>query len=198
MVVIHEAFGLNENIREIADRFAGEGYVALAVDLFSGRSRAVCMSRFMAGSLGLSSEPFGISDLQASLDYVSALDEVDPARVGAIGFCLGGGLAIAWARDDQRLRAIAPFYGTNPRPVEALSRLCPVVGSYPERDFTARSARRLEKVLEEGGVPHDIKIYPGARHSFFNDRGRVYDAAASEDAWRRVLAFIQEYLRAPA
>jgi carboxymethylenebutenolidase len=198
VVVIHEAFGLNENIREIADRFAGEGYVALAVDLFSGRSRAVCMSRFMAGSLGLSSEPFGISDLQASLDYVSALDEVDPARVGAIGFCLGGGLAIAWARDDQRLRAIAPFYGTNPRPVEALSRLCPVVGSYPERDFTARSARRLEKVLEEGGVPHDIKIYPGARHSFFNDRGRVYDAAASEDAWRRVLAFFQEYLRAPA
>lgn len=198
VVVIHEAFGLNDNIREIAERFAGQGYAALAVDLFAGSNRGICMARFMAGMFGLSGRQFGIPDLQASLDYLSGWDEVDAARVGAIGFCLGGGLALAWARGDERLCAIAPFYGMSPRPVEALSRLCPVVGSYPEKDFTARSARKLERVLEEGGVAHDIKIYPGARHSFFNDRGRVYDAAASEDAWSRVLAFFEEYVRSRA
>jgi carboxymethylenebutenolidase len=107
---------------------------------------------------------------------------------------MGGGFAIAWACTDDRLKAIAPYYGTNPRPLPAVARSCPVVGSYPERDFTARSARKLEAELERHGVPHDVKIYPGALHSFFNDRGRTYDPAASEDSWRRTLAFFREHI----
>ena len=71
--------------------------------------------------------------------------------------------AIVWACTDQRLKAIAPFYGTNPRPLDAVARICPVVGSYPGRDFTARSGRRLEAALQRYGVPHDIKVYPGAQ-----------------------------------
>jgi carboxymethylenebutenolidase len=197
VVVIHEAYGLNDNIREITQRFAGEGYAALAVDLFAGRSRAVCMARFMAGMLRGSLNPYGIAELKAALGYLSELSEVDAARVGAIGFCMGGGFAITWACTDDRLRAIAPFYGTSPRSTEALSRLCPVVGSYPEKDrITLGSARRLDEVLDHARVAHDIKIYPGARHSFFNESGRTYDPAAAEDAWRRVLAFFSEHVKA--
>ncbi len=194
VVVIHELGGLNENIRDITRRFAQQGYAALAVDLFGRGNRAICMARIMAGMLSASVNRYGIRDLKLGLSYLSGLPEVDPSRLGAIGFCMGGGYAIAWACTDQRLKAIAPFYGTNPRPLRAVARSCPVVGSYPERDYTARSARRLEAALARHGVPHDIKIYPGARHSFFNDQLRSYDAAAATDSWERVLRFFEKHV----
>src|SRR5438309_7033960 len=145
VVVIHEAYGLNDHIRDIAGRFAGAGYAALAVDLFSGRNRAVCMSRYMAGMLIGSVNRYGIDDLKSGLTFLAKLDEVDAQRMGAIGFCMGGGFAIAWACTDSRLKAIAPFYASNPRPLDVVSRLCPVVGSYPEQDFTARAGRALTR-----------------------------------------------------
>jgi carboxymethylenebutenolidase len=194
VVIIHEAFGLNENMQDIASRFADEGYVAFAVDLFTGRSRALCMARFMGGMLHGTPERFGIGDLKAALSVLAEQPSVDGERVGAIGFCLGGGFAVAWACTDDRLKAIAPFYGVNPRPLSAVSRSCPVVGSYPEKDFTASSGRKLDAELERHGIPRDINVYEGARHSFFNDRGRSYDRGASEDAWRRTLSFFEEHV----
>lgn len=195
VVVIHEAYGLNRNIREIARRLAGEHYAALAVDLFTDRNKAVCMARFFGASL-LGREPGGVGDLRSALDYLAAQPGIDGNRVGAIGFCMGGGFAIAWARGDDRLKAIAPFYGTNPRPVEAIKRLCPVVGSYPGSDFTAKSGRKLDAQLTRLRIPHDIKIYPGSKHSFFNDQGKTYDAAAASDSWDRTLAFFKHHLGA--
>jgi len=198
VVVIHEIFGLNDHIREVAERFAGQGYLALAVDLFAGRNRALCMARFMTGMLFDSLHHQGIRDLRASLDWLAARQDVIAERVGAVGFCLGGSFAIAWAAGDQRLKAVAPFYAQNPRPFEAVQRLCPVVGSYPGNDFTAGMGRRLDEALDTVGVPHEIKVYPGARHSFFNDRNPArHDPAASEDAWRRTLAWFDERLRPP-
>jgi carboxymethylenebutenolidase len=194
VVVIHEAYGLNENIKDIAGRFADQGYAALAVDLFGGRNRAICMARFMTGMLGGSVNRFGISDLKAALTHLAALPAVDPDRIGAIGFCMGGAFAIAWACTDQRLKAIAPFYGANPRPLEAVKRACPVVGSYPEKDFTSSAGRALDQALDTYDIKHEIKIYPGAGHSFFNDSSRAYDQAAAADSWKRVLAFFAEQL----
>ncbi|HZK73744.1 MAG TPA: dienelactone hydrolase family protein [Clostridia bacterium] len=194
VVVIHEAYGLNENIKDITGRFADQGYVALAVDLFSGRNRAVCMARYMGGMLIGSVERYGIADLKKALTHLSGLPEVDPERVGAIGFCMGGGFAIAWACSDKRLKAIAPFYGANPRPLNAVERACPVVGSYPEKDFTAGAGRALDAELDRYGIEHEIKIYPGAGHSFFNDRGRAYNESAAADSWTRVLGFFKEHL----
>ncbi|HSP08651.1 MAG TPA: dienelactone hydrolase family protein [Candidatus Dormibacteraeota bacterium] len=196
VVVIHEAYGLNGNIKSIARRFAGEGYAALAVDLFSGRNRAVCMSRYMAGMLLGSVNRHGIFDLKSALTMLAKMPQVDAQRMGAIGFCLGGGFAIAWACTDSRLKAIAPFYGVNPRPLQVARRLCPVVGSYPEKDFTARAGRSLEQALDRSGIAHDIKVYPGARHSFFNEAGRAYDKEAADDSWRRVMTFFGEHLGA--
>jgi carboxymethylenebutenolidase len=194
IVVIHEAYGLNANIKDIAQRFAKQGYVALAVDLFAGRNRAICMARFMAGMLGGSVDRYGISDLKLALSHLMSLPEVDRERVGAIGFCMGGSFAIAWACTDDRLKAIAPFYAANPKPLGAVERMCPVIGSYPEKDFTAGAGRALDAELSRRAIAHDIKIYPGARHSFFNDRGRAYDRASADDAWGRVMKFFGIHL----
>ena len=194
IVVIHEAYGLNENIKDITRRFASEGYVALAVDLFAGRNRAVCMFSFMGGMLFNSLNHRGIQDLKAALTFLSEQPGIDNARLGAIGFCLGGGFAIAWACTDNRLKAIAPFYASNPRPLEAVARLCPVVGSYPTGDFTTSQGHKLESALETYNIAHDIKFYPGARHSFFNEKGRSYNAAAAGDSWQRVLTFFKEQI----
>jgi carboxymethylenebutenolidase len=194
VVVIHEAFGLNDNIKDITRRFADAGYVALAVDLFTDRNRAVCMARYMAGMLLGSVNRYGVNDLKTALTFLAQSRDVDPARIGAVGFCLGGGFAIAWACTDSRLKAIAPFYGANPRPLEVVSRLCPVVGSYPEKDFTAKAGRALDQSLDKHQIAHDIKIYPGAAHSFFNDRGKAYDRSAAEDSWARVIKFFGEQI----
>ena len=193
IVVIHEAFGLNEHMRDVTRRFAEAGYAALAADLFTGRNRMLCMTRYMAGLLIGSVNRAGIDDLKATLSYLAKLPEVDARRLGAIGFCMGGGFAVAWACTDSRLKAIAPFYATNPRPLEAVKRLCPVVGSYPEGDFTAGAGRALETALSGYEIKHDIKIYPGTRHSFFNDRRPSFDKNAAEDSWRRTLKFFGEH-----
>ena len=194
VVVIHEAYGLNQNMKDITGRFAEAGYAALAVDMFTDRNRAVCMARYMAGSLLGSVNRYGVDDLKSSLTFLAKLPEVDAQRMGAIGFCMGGGFAVAWACTDSRLKAIAPFYATNPRPLDVVSRLCPVVGSYPGKDFTARSGRTLDETLTRHGIAHDIKVYPDTAHSFFNDTGRTYDEKAADDSWRRVLRFFADKL----
>ena len=194
IVVIHEAFGLNENIKDVARRFASSGYIALAVDLFSGRNAVICMFRLISGMQFNSLNHEGIRDLKAGLGFLLEQPGLARERVGAIGFCMGGGLAIAWASADNRLKAIAPFYGMNPRPLKAVERMCPVVGSYPDKDFTTAHGKKLDVELDRYNIPHDIKIYADSKHSFFNDKGRAYNAAASEDAWERIQTFFQEHV----
>lgn len=194
IVIIHEAYGLNENIKDITRLFTRQGYVSLAVDLFTGRNRAMCMFRVMSGLLINPLDNRSIHDLKAGLTFLSEQPGVDTSRLGAVGYCMGGGYAIAWACTDDRLKAIAPYYAANPRPLEAVARVCPVVGSYPDNDFTTRQGQKLDVELERYQVPHDIKIYTGAKHSFFNDTSRNYNEAAAQDSWERVLAFFTEHL----
>jgi carboxymethylenebutenolidase len=195
VVVIHEAFGLNDNIRDICGRFAREGYAALGVDLFEGRNRVVCMARMFAGAMAGKLDHYGVPALKAALGRLASHPQVDAARTGAIGFCLGGSIVLTWACTDDRLAAIAPFYGAAPKPREAIRRLCPVVGSWPGRDFTTKAAGVLETELTAAGVPHDLKVYPGAKHSFFNDQWRNYEPVAAADSWQRVLAFFATHVR---
>lgn len=194
IVIIHEIFGLTENIKDIAQRFADVGYVALAVDLFTGRNRTVCMFHFMGQMLFTPLNNTSVHALKESLTFLAQQPGVDAEKLGAIGFCMGGGFAIAWASTDNRLKAIAPYYASNPRPLEAVSRLCPVVGSYPDKDFTTAQGQKLDVELDRYNVAHDIKTYPGAKHSFFNDKGRNYNEAAAKDSWQRVMAFFQEHI----
>jgi len=196
VVVIHEVYGLDDQIKEICQRFAAVGYAALAVDLFTDRNRAVCMTRYMAGMLLGSVNRYGVSDLKSALTYLAKNRAIDANRLGAIGFCMGGSFAVAWACTDSRLKAIAPFYAVNPRPLDVVSRLCPVVGSYPENDFTARAGRTLDVELGKYGIAHDIKTYPGAEHSFVNTASKAYNQAAAEDSWTRVMKFFGDQIGA--
>lgn len=194
LIVIHEIYGLNDNIRDVARRFAGQGYAALAVDLLSGRNRALCMFRIITSLLARPLKNGSQNELRAALAWLAAQPGVDANRLGAVGFCMGGSFAVAWACIDERLKVIAPFYAMNPRPLSAVARSCPVVGSYPDPDFTTKPGRKLDAALTRYSVPHDIKIYPGAQHSFFNDQGDRYNAVAAHDAWVRMLAFFGERL----
>jgi len=194
VVVVHEASGLNDNIREICRRFAAEGYAALGVDLFGHHNRAMCMARMFTGAMAGNLQYYGVPALKAALGALAAYPGVDAARIGAVGFCLGGSIVLTWACTDDRLAAIAPFYGAAPRPRKALRRLCPVVGSWPGKDFTTKAAGVLEAELSAAGTPHDLKVYPGAKHAFFNDQWRTYHPAAAADSWRRVLAFFAEHV----
>lgn len=193
MLVIHEIFGLNDDIKAVAERMARSGYVALAVDLFAHQNRAVCMARMFSGVFLNSLEHQGVRGTRAALGVLAGLPGVDPQRLGAIGFCLGGSLALALACTDGRVKAVAPYYGFNPRPLEALRRACPVVGSYPGKDPTTGQGLKLERELAAANIPHDIQVYPEARHSFAN-AGATFDAVASLDAWNRVMAFFDEHV----
>lgn len=195
VVVIHEIYGLNENIKSVADRFAEQGFVALAVDLYSGRNKTLCMVQTM-GDLLLKKphQKTGVADLRASLNYLLEQSGVDSNRVGAIGFCSGGHYALAWASTDQRVKVIAPYYAVNPRPLESVRQVCPVVASYPTKDITAGQGHKLEAALEQYGIVHDFKFYPNAQHSFFNDRSKRYSPEAAQDSWERVLSFFDQHL----
>jgi carboxymethylenebutenolidase len=195
VVVIHEFGGLNDNIRDICRRFAGQGYAALGVDLFAGRNRPVCIARMFLGWATGRLDFIGVRDLKVALGALAEHPEVDSERLGAVGFCLGGTYAITWACTDNRLKAIAPYYGNAPRRKEAIRRMCPVVGSWPDKDVSTGAAATLETELTAAGIPHDLKVYPGTKHGFFNDQAQVYDAAASADSWQRVLAFFAEHVK---
>ena len=204
LVVLHEALGLNADIRRIAGRLAAEGYAALAPDLYSHGNKALCLTRVMLETVAGAAP---LSDIQATRDHLSAIPGVDPDRVGVIGFCQGGGFALAFAATGQA-KAAAVNYGAVPKKREALAGVCPVVASYGGRDtMFAKHGRRLEEYLEALGVAHDVKIYDQAGHSFLsydniprwmarfpNPLQNGYDEAAAEDAWSRILAFFHQHL----
>lgn len=194
LLVIHEAFGLNDNICGIASRLAEQGYATLAVDMFSNRNRAVCMLQAFHGILIRPLHNPFVADLSSGLHFLQNQQDVDPDRIGAVGFCMGGGYALQLAVTEKGMKAASVFYGAAPRPLEAFARSCPIVGSYPEKDFTAAGARELEVVLEKNEVPHDIKFYGNTQHSFFNRQRTSFEVEASQDAWQRMLSFFGEHL----
>jgi len=198
VVVIHELYGLNDNIRDICQRFVGEGYVALAVDLFSNAIRPLCMARIFYGILVSPLRNGTLGELQAVIGALQGRPDVDPRRVGAIGFCMGGAYALQLACVSGDLRVASAFYGNNPRPLEAVARACPIVGSYPENDYSAGAGRALDSALQRFNVPHDVKVYAGAKHSFFNDLGPNYHAHSATDSWARTLAFFTQHLQPTA
>lgn len=194
LLVIHEIMGLNDNIRDIARRFAEQGYAALAVDLFSNRNRAVCMLQVFHGMLVRPLHNPMLADLSSSIHFLQNQPGVDPGRIGAVGFCMGGGYALQLAVTEKGMKAASAFYGAVPKPLEAFAQSCPIVGSYPEKDFSAAGARELDAVLDQQNIPHNIKFYENTQHSFFNRQRTPFEVEASKDAWQRMLSFFREYL----
>lgn len=209
LVLVHEGFGLDEVMRRAADRVAAMGYVVLAPDLLSRGRRAACLVRTFRALRQGRGQAF--EDLEAA--RTSLLE--DPScsgAVGVIGFCLGGGFALVLAgRPGWDVSVVN--YGQLPEDPSALDGACPVVASYGGRDrYLSGAADRLRLALQERSVPHDVKEYPDAGHSFLNDEDNVPwfavpvsrvllragpEPASAEDAWGRIEVFLEAHLPRP-
>jgi carboxymethylenebutenolidase len=198
VIIIHEIFGLNENIRDIARRFARENYVALAVDLYSlGRNRQLCIFKTTVDMMTNILKSSHMDKLDDAFRFLQKQPQVNGQRIGIIGFCMGGGYSLAFAVHNEELKAASIFYGANPKPLNSVARACAIVGNYGEKDrFFVGQARKLEEALTHYQRPHDIKIYPNAGHSFFNDTMKTYAPEAAADSWQRTLKFFSEHLPA--
>src|SRR6266571_3895058 len=168
VVVIHEALGLNADIRRHADRLAGVGYLALGPDLLEGKLWLRCV-RGMFRQIRAGSGP-AFDTLDACRGWLAARSDCT-GRTGVIGFCMGGGFALLCAPRDG-YAAAAVNYGVVPDDAgDALAGSCPVVGSYGARDLMGVShPERLDAALNALGVPHDVKVYPEAGHGFMSPR----------------------------
>lgn len=197
VIVIQEWWGLVPHIREVADRFAAAGFVALAPDLYRGEST---VEPDEAGKLMMALNlDQAAKDLSGAVDLL--LERTGRDRVGVVGYCMGGGLALVLAcQRPDAVAAAAPYYGVIPWPsaqpdFSALT--ATVVGEYAELDDFANpdATRALESQLRELGKDATLHIHAGAQHAFFNDtRPDVFDAAASEVAWGRTTELFRSTL----
>jgi carboxymethylenebutenolidase len=196
VIVVQEWWGLDNHIKDVAGRFANDGFVALAPDLYHGKvtSEPNEAQKLM---MSLNMTQAG-SELVKAAEYLASRPEIGGRGIGAIGFCMGGGLALTLACDSPHVKAAAPFYGMNPTPIDKVRHLSgPVLAVYAENDNFAGEAvrRQLESALKDAGIQHEIQVYPGTEHAFFNDtRPEVHRQEAAEDAWKRALALFRENL----
>jgi len=207
VIVLHEIFGEQPEILEVADRFAERGYGALAPDLFSSGIRLACLTRAMVES-GRGGEGTISRAIEDSRSFLASRPEIDAERLAVIGFCLGGGFALTFAAGGPPgLRAAAVNYGAVPPKADALAGSCPIVASYGGRDRVMGSgAERLRRHLEQLGIEHDVKVYDQAGHSFMTNGhhpvGKMvflpmrigYEPRAAEDAYTRVFDFFERQL----
>ncbi len=198
VIVIHENRGLVEHIKDVARRLAKVGYVSLAVDLASpaGGTAKFSDPAEVTTLLGKTPPEQLVAMLTAGVRYLQGLPTVRRDRIGAIGFCFGGGMTWRLATQSPEVRAAVPFYGPNP-PIADVAKIKAAVlaiyGALDERVNAGIPAMR--EGLQKIGVPHEIVIYPGADHAFFNDTGPRYVDEAAKDAWKRALAWFDRYLR---
>lgn len=199
IIVIQEWWGLTDHIKGIAKRFASEGYVAIAPDLYSRLGNALVTDPGEAGKLmnALKQED-GLADLDATVAYLKSVPEVDPKRIGVTGFCMGGSYALMLPCVNADIKAAVPFYGQVPNPDAPLQKLAaPVLYIYGEDDgwITKADVQRLAAALKKYNKPGEIKTYAGAPHAFFRDNDpSVYRPEAAKDAWARTKAFFKQHL----
>jgi carboxymethylenebutenolidase len=196
VVVIQEWWGLVPHIKSVADRFAREGLVALAPDLYHGdvaRSPDEAGKLMMALNIAQTEK-----DLRGAVQYLLNQEATTGNRVGTVGFCMGGALSLYAASKNEQVGACVVFYGIHPKVEPDLNNLrAPVLGLFAENDKSVppEAVRELEAKLRERGKQVETHIYPGTDHAFFNDtRPEVYDAGAAADAWRRTIEFLRRNL----
>jgi carboxymethylenebutenolidase len=199
VILIQEWWGLVPHITDVADRLAAEGFTVLAPDLYHGETTT---EPDEAGKLmmALNITQAG-KDMSGAIDHLRSLDSVTGDKVGVIGFCMGGGLALVLAclRPDA-IGATVPFYGLIPweHAQPDYSKLdAPVLGHYAAEDgfFTPDLVEALQSQLSSLGKEADLEIYPGTDHAFFNDtRPEVYNAEASARAWLQTVGFLHANL----
>jgi dienelactone hydrolase len=202
VLVIQEAFGLNGHIKDVTRRIAGEGYVALAPDLYwrGGKGRTVGYDQLPEAIALMQSlkEPEVVSDLKSAIAYLERQPSVRADRIGITGFCMGGRVSFLAACElPDKIKAAVPFYGGG-IPVEKTEKLrCPVLAFFGEKDafIPLEAVEALKAEAKRHGKSVEVVVYPGADHGFFCNERASYQKAAAEDSWRRLKEFFAKHLR---
>lgn len=217
LIVIHEVWGLVDHIKQIADRYAAEGYLVLAPDLLSDvgvtpdiglelmammndpdeETRTANQPRLREAFAAHQSPEFAVTAVEKLKAVVDALD-AEPGidgRIGVLGFCFGGSYSFALAEADRRVKAAVPFYGST-QPSEVASIHCPVLAFYGDQDSSLMDGLpAIETAMTDAGIDFTAKVYADAGHAFFNDSNpRTFDPAAAGDAWGRSIEFLLSHL----
>lgn len=196
LVVIHEWWGLNDSLKDMADKLASLGYVTLAVDLFGKTTANPAEALKMVRGLNQLS---ATTQMMSAASYLRTRPYVIPAKVGSIGWCFGGAQSLILAFNDPKLSAAIIYYGqpvTDPGELKKIK--APILGIFGEADTSIpiEIVRAFEKALEKAGVTHEIYTYPNAQHAFASPTvGPNYRAQDAEDAWRKTIAFLNKHLK---
>lgn len=216
LILIHEVWGLNNHIKDVADRLCKEGYEVIAPDLIAGTDAAAVVKQELVKAMFDSEEgarrqvelrammtPFGstyfaeqtIAKLQGCFEYLAKKPII--TKIGVIGFCFGGTYTFNMAINQNKLAAAVAFYGHADHSDEEISKIsCPVLAFYGDLDTNLTDKLpQLQAQMKKAGKSFESKVYPGARHAFFNDTNPLtYNAPAAKDAWRQALRFLDEHL----
>ena len=196
IIVLQEWWGLVDQIKEVADRFSEEGFVALAPDLYHGQSTK---NPDAAGKLmmALNIEKTA-KEMNNAINYLSSLPSTTGSHVGSVGFCMGGQLSLYAACSNSIIGACVDYYGIHPNVKPNIKSLeAPVLGFFGEKDPSVppQAVQNLETELRQCGKKVEFHIYPNRDHAFFNHtRPEVYDQADAEDSWTRMTQFFRQYL----
>lgn len=197
IILIHEWWGLNDNIKDFAKKFSSEGYVALAVDLYSGQvTDSPDQARVLAtGVRGDMEEAF--ANLQAAADFLKADSQVREDSLASVGWCFGGGWSYQMAKNDLDVDASVIYYGQF-NPEDDLSQMrSTILGHFGEDDssISVDDVQAFQATLQTLSGDHEIFIYPNSAHAFANEGGLAYNAEAASLAWQRTLEFLTEELQ---
>lgn len=199
VIMIHEWWGLNDNIKNMANTLAKEGYVVLAVDLYNGTVATDSSSaKELSSSIG-NNPSAAIANMQSAVSYLSSLENVNASRIASLGWCFGGGQSLQLALNSEQhpLAATILYYGNLVNDTEALSKIkWPVLGIFGDQDqsIPVNSVKEFEQALNKSGVTNEIYIYPGVGHAFANPSNPNYAPKETSDAWQKTIAFLDKYV----
>lgn len=196
VVVLQEWWGLDDHIKRVVERMAAEGFVAIAPDFYRGN---VATEPDDARRLAMQLErPKAVVDAQGAIDYLLTQPFVSSKAIGVIGFCMGGAIAGMMSYKGRSVGAVVSFYGGGFRITDEVAEgiSAPFLGIYGEADqgIPLDIVAENERQLQQHNIPHEIVIYPGAPHAFFNDTRPAYRPEAAEDAWRRAVSWFEHHL----
>ena len=201
VVMIHEWWGLNENIKNMAESLAKEGYVVLAVDLYNGQVANTTESAQNLVSKVRENPSESVNNLQHALKYLASLENVNPSKIASLGWCFGGGQSLQLALNTEPgypLAATIIYYGNLVSDQESLSKIkWPVLGIFGDQDksIPVDSVKQFEDALDANGITNEIYIYKGVGHAFANPSGDNYAPQETQDAWQKTVSFLEKYLK---
>ena len=194
LIVIHEWWGLNEDIHSMTEQLAALGYTALAVDLYDGKSATQVRDAYQLSTNLSSNEERGLANLKVAYDYLEA--EMGATKIGVIGWCLGGKWSLKTALMlPGEIDATVIYYGSLTEDKDKLATLdMPIIGFVGTRDRLHKEFISFDANMKELGKDASIHIYEGAKHAFANASGTVYEPVAAEDSWEKTVNFLKAHL----